>query len=133
MRLRKPLLRLQGRELVPDQFPDRGSYYRSDQFSFAKIGVPALYYRTGTNFLGKPDGWGREQIEAWEAKQYHQPSDEIDARWIFDGMVEDTQLGFYSGWMIAQATGMPTWTPGDEFEAERKAAIATAAATLPPP
>ena len=129
----KAAVALQGRELVPDQFPDRGSYYRSDQFSFAKIGVPALYYRTGTNFLGKPDGWGREQIEAWEAKQYHQPSDEIDAKWIFDGMVEDTQLGFYSGWMIAQATGMPTWTPGDEFEAERKAAIATAAATLPPP
>jgi Zn-dependent M28 family amino/carboxypeptidase len=116
----------QGRMLVPDQFPDRGSYYRSDQFSFARIGVPALYYGRGTDVVGKPEGWGRQQIEAWEAKQYHQPSDELTDDWNLEGMVEDARLGFHSGWLVAQADAMPEWNPGDEFEAARKAAIADA-------
>jgi Zn-dependent M28 family amino/carboxypeptidase len=114
----------QGRRLEPDQFPDRGYYYRSDQFSFAKIGVPALFFNTGTDFIGRPPGWGRQQIEAWEMKKYHQPGDKLDDTWNFDGMVEDAQLGFYSGWLIAQADTMPTWNPGDEFEAARKKALA---------
>ncbi len=54
----------QGRVVRPDQFPDRGHYYRSDQFSFAKIGVPALYFDDGTDFIGRPPEWGRQQIEA---------------------------------------------------------------------
>jgi Zn-dependent M28 family amino/carboxypeptidase len=116
----------QGRTLQPDQFPDRGSYYRSDQFSFAQIGVPALYYRAGTQFVGRPAGWGRAQVEAWEANRYHQPSDEIDETWTFDGMVDDARLGFHSGLLVAQADAMPAWRPGDEFEAARKAAIAAA-------
>ena len=114
----------QGRVVQPDQFPDRGHYYRSDQFSFAKIGVPALYFDDGTDFIGRPPEWGRQQIEAWEAKRYHQPGDKLDDTWNFDGMVEDAQLGFYSGWLIAQAETMPTWNPGDEFEAARKKALA---------
>jgi Zn-dependent M28 family amino/carboxypeptidase len=116
----------QGRVVTPDQFPDRGHYYRSDQFSFAKIGVPALYFDAGTDFIGRPPEWGRQQIEAWEAKKYHQPSDKLDDTWNFDGMVEDAQLGFYSGWLIAQADAMPTWKPGDEFEAARQKALAAA-------
>ena len=63
----KALAAKQGREVVPDQFPDRGFFYRSDQFNFAKIGVPALYFDTGTDFIGKPAGWGKQQIEEWEA------------------------------------------------------------------
>jgi len=114
----------QGRVVKPDQFPDRGYYYRSDQFSFAKIGVPALFFDDGTDFIGRPSGWGRRQIEEWELKKYHQPGDKLDATWNFDGMVEDAQLGFYSGWLIAQADAMPTWNPGDEFEATRKKALA---------
>ena len=119
----------QGRELKPDQFPDRGSYYRSDQFSFARIGVPALFFSSGTDVIGKPPEWGRHAIEEWELKQYHQPSDKLDGSWSFDGMVEDAQLGFYSGWLIAQADAMPTWNPGDEFEATRKKALAEATST----
>lgn len=118
----------QGRSIVGDQFPDRGSYYRSDQFSFAKVGVPALYFRTGVSFIGRPEGWGRAQIEAWEAKQYHQPSDQIDDGWNFEGMLDDARLGFLSGWAIAQADTMPSWTPGDEFEAARHAALEAVAA-----
>ncbi len=114
----------QGRVLKPDQFPDRGFYYRSDQFSFAKIGVPALYFDNGTEVIGRPEGWGKEQIEAWEATQYHQPSDEIDDSWSFEGMIEDARLGLYAGLIVANQDDLPAWVPGDEFEAARKAALA---------
>jgi Zn-dependent M28 family amino/carboxypeptidase len=116
--------RYQGRVVKPDQFPDRGYYYRSDQFSFAKIGVPALFFDDGTDFVGRPPGWGRQQIEEWELKKYHQPSDKLDGTWSFDGMIQDAQLDMMSGWLIAQAQAMPTWKPGDEFEAARKRALA---------
>ncbi len=114
----------QGRTLQGDQFPDRGSYYRSDQFSFAKIGVPALFFGDGTDVIGQPSGWGRKQIEEWELKKYHQPGDRLEANWNFDGMIEDAQLDMLSAWVIAQADAMPTWKPGDEFEAARTRAIA---------
>ena len=117
------IAQVQGRTVTPDQFPDRGFFYRSDQFNFAKIGVPALYLDTGTEFIGKPAGWGKEQHELFEEKHYHQPSDEIDASWTFDGMIEDAQLGFYVGLNVANAADMPAWIPGDEFEAARKAAL----------
>jgi Zn-dependent M28 family amino/carboxypeptidase len=116
----------QGRTLGGDQFPDRGYYYRSDQFAFAKIGVPALYFQAGTDVIGKPAGWGREQREQWEMKKYHQPGDKLDDTWNFDGMIEDAQLDMLSTWIIAQAQTLPTWNPGDEFEAARKKALAAA-------
>jgi len=112
----------QGRTVKPDQFPDRGSFYRSDQFSFARIGVPSVYLHEGTEYLGRPDGWGRQQIEAYEAHHYHQPSDQLRPEWSFDGMVEDAQLGFRIGHELAGSDQMPAWKPGDEFEAARKAA-----------
>ena len=114
----------QGRVVKPDQYPDRGHFYRSDQFNFARIGVPALYLDLGTEYIGRPDGWGQAQIEDFEAERYHQPSDEIDGTWNFDGMIEDAKLGFYVGLEIANADEMPAWVPGDEFEAARKAALA---------
>jgi Zn-dependent M28 family amino/carboxypeptidase len=114
----------QGRVVKGDQFPDRGYYYRSDQFSFARIGVPALFFSDGTDFIGRPAGWGREQIEQWELHKYHQPSDRLDGSWNFDGMIEDAQLAMLSAWLIAQADALPTWRPGDEFEAARKQALA---------
>jgi Zn-dependent M28 family amino/carboxypeptidase len=114
----------QGRVLKPDQFPDRGYYYRSDQFSFARIGVPALFFSDGTDFIGRTAGWGRQQIEEWELKKYHQPADKLDASWNFDGMIEDARLDMLAAWLIAQADAMPTWNPGDEFEAARKRALA---------
>ena len=119
----RAIVEKQGRRLVPDQFPDRGYYYRSDQFSFAKIGVPALYFDSGTDYIGKPAGWGAREKEEWEEHTYHQPSDEITDAWTFDGMIEDATVGFLSGYVAAQADAMPTWTPGDEFEATRKKAI----------
>ena len=113
----------QGRVLKPDQFPDRGYYYRSDQFSFAKIGVPALFFADGTDFIGRPALWGRQQIEEWELRKYHQPADKLDDSWNFDGMIQDARLDMLSAWLIAQADAMPTWKAGDEFEAARKQAL----------
>jgi Zn-dependent M28 family amino/carboxypeptidase len=117
----------QGRVVTADQFPDRGHFYRSDQFSFAKIGVPAVYLDTGTDFIGKPEGWGKQQHEEYEAKRYHQPSDEIEDTWNFDGMIEDAQLGFLVGLIVANANDLPQWSPGDEFEGARKTALEEAA------
>jgi Zn-dependent M28 family amino/carboxypeptidase len=113
----------QGRVVKPDQFPDRGYYYRSDQFSFANIGVPAAFLETGTDFIGRPAGWGKQQLERYEEVRYHQPSDEFDDSWNFEGMIEDATLGFWLGFMVSNADAMPAWLPGDEFEAVRKAAL----------
>ncbi len=113
----------QGRVVKPDQFADRGSFYRSDQFNFAKIGVPAMYLDTGTDFIDRPPEWGREQQEYFTDVNYHQPSDEYDPNWNFEGMVSDALLGFWTGLAIANADEMPTWNPGDEFEAARLEAL----------
>ncbi len=114
----------QGRTVKPDQFPDKGFFYRSDQINFARVGVPAVYLDTGTDFVDRPAEWGREQIEAWESVHYHQPSDELEESWNFDGMVDDAVLGFRAGLHVAQQDSMPTWNAGDEFEAARLAALA---------
>jgi Zn-dependent M28 family amino/carboxypeptidase len=114
---------MQGRTEKGDNFPDRGYFYRSDHFAFAHIGVPALSVEPGVEYTGKPDGWGKAQVEAYEAERYHQPSDEISDSWSYEGMIEDAQLGLYMGWLVAQADEMPSWKPGDEFEAARKKAL----------
>jgi Zn-dependent M28 family amino/carboxypeptidase len=118
------IAKMQDRVVTADQYPDRGFFYRSDQFNFAKIGVPALYLDTGTDFIGKPADWGKQQHAEYEEKHYHQPSDEIAADWNYDGMIEDAQLLFYVGDNVANAApaDAPKWLPGDEFEAARKAA-----------
>ena len=116
----------QGRTVKGDQFPDRGYYYRSDQFNFAKVGVPAFYFDGGTEFVGRPAGWGAEQIERYEANNYHQPSDELTPEWSFDGMVEDAQFGFHAGLIIANDDALPQWNAGNEFEAARSRALEAA-------
>lgn len=114
----------QQRTVKPDQFPDRGFFYRSDQFSFAREGVPGVYLKVGTDAIGKPEGWMKQQIVANETEHYHQPSDELRPDWVFDGMIEDAQLGLAIGYDVANSDTLPGWVPGDEFEAARKAATA---------
>ena len=114
----------QDQVVVGDQFPDRGFFYRSDQFSLAKIGVPAIYLDGGTDLLDAEPNRGKELIEEWEATHYHQPSDEINDSWIFDGMIDTSRMGFFCGLALAQDDEMPSWNPGDEFEAARLAALA---------
>jgi Zn-dependent M28 family amino/carboxypeptidase len=113
----------QNRIVQPDEHPDRGSFYRSDQFSLARIGVPALYFDAGSDFIDRPADWGLAQDAEYTEKHYHQPSDEFDPAWDLSGLVEDAQLGFWCGVIIGNADEMPAWNPGDEFEAARKAAL----------
>jgi Zn-dependent M28 family amino/carboxypeptidase len=113
----------QGREVKPDQFADKGYFYRSDQFSLAKIGVPAMYLKPGTDYVDRPPGWGREQQDHYTNVHYHQPSDEYNDSWDFTGLIEDALLGYWTGLAIANADEMPAWKPGDEFEAARLKAI----------
>ena len=113
----------QGRVVKPDQFADRGYFYRSDQFSFAQIGVPAMYLDTGTDFVDRPPEWGRDRVNEYTNIHYHQPSDEYDDSWNFDGMVSDALLGYWTGLAIGNADEAPAWNPGDEFEAARLEAL----------
>jgi Zn-dependent M28 family amino/carboxypeptidase len=115
--------KLQGRVVRGDQAPDRGSFYRSDQFSFARIGVPALYIDNGTELLGKTAEEAKALMATWDEQHYHQASDELDASWDFSGMVEDSQLAFLCGLLIANRVDLPHWNPGDEFAAARQQAL----------
>jgi Zn-dependent M28 family amino/carboxypeptidase len=109
----------QGRVVKPDQFPEQGFFYRSDQFNFAKIGVPCIYVDAGIDYIGKPADFGKAKVEEYIEKHYHQPSDEIVPEWSLVGGVEDVRLFYVVGQTIANAREMPVWNKGDEFEAER--------------
>ena len=112
------------RHIVGDQNPDKGYFYRSDPFNLATRGVPAAYLASGVEVVGKPAGWGTAQHAKYEETDYHQPSDELRPDWDLSGAVEDTQLLFYLGVKVAEGKNMPSWNPGDEFEAARKQALA---------
>ena len=112
----------QGRTVHGDPHPDRGAFYRSDMFSMAHAGVPPVAVKGGPDYVGRAKGWGDEQALDYERHHYHQPSDEYHGDWDLSGAVQDGQLQLIVGLRIANAARMPTWTPGDEFEAARKSA-----------
>ena len=99
----------------PDPHPEQGHYYRSDQFSLARVGVPAFSLDLGTEFVGKPAGWGEKAYEEYNDKHYHQPSDQFDPNWDFSGFAELARFGLRLGTRIAGLPQLPTWHPGDEF------------------
>ncbi len=105
--------------IQPDQFPLAGSYYRSDHFSLARVGVPAFSIGEGTLFEGHDAAWGKQQQEDYTAHRYHQPSDEYRPEMDFRGDARMAQFGLLLGWQAS--AGAPTaWKPGDEFETARK-------------
>jgi Zn-dependent M28 family amino/carboxypeptidase len=113
----------QGRELRPDPEPEKGFYYRSDHFNFAKQGVPALNTDSGTEFIGKPPEFGKQVREDWTANIYHTPQDVVRPDWDLGGLVEDAQLFFLVGSRVAQAETYPEWKPGTEFKALRESSL----------
>lgn len=117
------LAKKQNRTVRADALSDRGFFYRSDQFNFARQGVPAAYFSSGHDFIGRPEGWGEQQRVKWEAEHYHQPSDEVTPQWDMAGAVEDVQLFLQLGQAVGDAPAMPTWTKGDEFEGTRLEAL----------
>ncbi len=120
----------QGRVVKSDPEPEKGFYYRSDHFEFAKNGVPAFDPDEGVDFIGKPDGWGLEQRRLYTAERYHKPADKIQPDWDLSGAVQDCQLFFMVGYRIANAPQGPEWRPGAEFKAARDASL-KAAGTAP--
>lgn len=113
----------QERKVEGDHFPENGSFYRSDQFSFAKQGIPVLYINPGIDYIGQSKEWVEKRRKEYIAKRYHQPSDEYSPDWSFEGMVEDTQAAFLIGVRIANSSEMPRWNEGDEFEKIRLESI----------
>lgn len=109
-----------GRVVLPDPEPEKGFFYRSDHFEFAKEGVPALYVDEGTRFIGKPEGYGEERRSEYTARDYHKPSDELKAGWDLAGAVDDFRLLFLVGNAVAEADAWPEWKPGSEFKATRE-------------
>ena len=112
-----------GRSIVPDPESEKGFFYRSDHFEFAKEGVPALYADAGVNYVGKPAGWGLQKRAEYTANDYHKPSDDVKADWDLSGAVEDGQMLFEVGYRIAQSSKWPEWKPGTEFKAKREAML----------
>jgi Zn-dependent M28 family amino/carboxypeptidase len=104
-----------GLEITPDPEPEQGHYYRSDHFSFARVGIPAFSIAQGTNYLGKPANFGNTVFEEYNTKHYHQPSDEYHDDWDFAGMEQMADFGLTLGLDIANVPKLPTWKPGDEF------------------
>ncbi|HJR59265.1 MAG TPA: M28 family metallopeptidase [Vicinamibacterales bacterium] len=109
----------QGRTLTPDPESEKGFYYRSDHFNFAKVGVPALYTDSGVQFVGKDESYSKTKRDEYTANDYHKPSDEIKPDWDLSGAVEDAQLLFMVGYSVANADRLPEWKPGNEFKARR--------------
>ena len=110
-----------GMRISPDEHPERGFFYRSDHFSFAKAGIPSVSIAAGVDYEGKPAGWGAAQMEDYTAHHYHQPSDEYRPDFDLAGAVQlaETVLGF--GTQIANAAELPRWNPDAEFAAARPA------------
>jgi Zn-dependent M28 family amino/carboxypeptidase len=110
----------QGRTVKPDAEPEKGFYYRSDHFNFAKQGVPALYTDDGIEFVDKPAGYGMQMREKYTKEDYHAPSDEVKPDWDPSGAAENAQLFFLVGYRVANAAKYPEWKPGNEFRAVRE-------------
>ena len=110
-----------GRTLRPDPEPEKGYYYRSDHFSFAKVGVPALYADAGIDHVEHGEAWTLQQREAYVADDYHKPSDEYNPSWDLSGSIEDLHLLFNVGYALASSDDFPNWRDGNEFKSIRDA------------
>jgi Zn-dependent M28 family amino/carboxypeptidase len=119
----KEIAKIQERIALPDASPEQGFFYRGDQFSFAKIGVPCLWLSGGQDFIGRPKNWGQKNVKSWIATHYHQPSDEYNPDWDLSGCIQDLNLIFQVALKLANKEQMPSWLPGDEFEPIRLKAI----------
>jgi Zn-dependent M28 family amino/carboxypeptidase len=113
----------QGRVIRPDPEPEKGFYYRSDHFSFAKQGVPALDPDSGIDYVGKPPDYGQKVRDNYTEHDYHQPSDIVRPDWDMSGAREDLKIFFAVGYRVAEAVKLPEWKPGNEFKAKRDAML----------
>ena len=113
----------QQRTLRGDPEPEKGFYYRSDHFNFAKQGVPALDPDAGTSFVGKPAEYGKQKRDDYTGHDYHAPSDEVKPDWDLTGAADDAELLFAVGYRVANADKYPEWRAGNEFKAKREGMV----------
>jgi Zn-dependent M28 family amino/carboxypeptidase len=93
----------------------QGSYFRSDHFSLARMGIPGTSIETGSDFVGRPAGWGKEQHDEYVAKRYHQPSDEILPWFTYDGALQQLRVTVRTAVLVAEAPSQPVWSKTSEF------------------
>ncbi len=108
------------RVIRADPEPEKGFFYRSDHFNFAKRGVPALYTDAGIDHVTEGETYGRRMREEYTAERYHKPTDEYDPSWDLNGAVDDLRLLFEMGYRLAQGAEWPNWREGNEFRAARE-------------
>ena len=113
----------QGRVVRADTDAEKGDYYRSDHFEFAKVGVPAYFTRSGLDFIGQPEGYGLKLRVAYLTNDYHKVTDAVRPDWTMVGAAQNTAFLFAVGRRIATATAWPTWKPGTEFKSRRDAML----------
>jgi Zn-dependent M28 family amino/carboxypeptidase len=118
------VLATDNRTIRPDAEPEKGFYYRSDHFEFAKQGVPALYVDAGTEYIGKDPDYGMRKREEYTSTDYHALSDVIKPDWDLSGAVADARALFRVGYIVAQDPRIPEWKPGTEFKALRDSMLA---------
>jgi Zn-dependent M28 family amino/carboxypeptidase len=111
----------QGRVVEPDPMPEKGSYYRSDHFPFARKGVPSIHAGGGMEYVGKPAEYGRRIREEYIRNDYHKPSDAVRPDWDMSGAVEDLALYLRVGHELASGAEWPEWKPGAEWKPLRDA------------
>ena len=113
-------LEKQGRYVLPDQEPEKGYFFRSDHFNFAKVGIPALFGEGGYDHVEHGIEYGKEKKEEYTAQNYHAPSDEYSPEtWDMSGVIQDAQLYYNIGWRLANSTEWPQWNPGSEFKRQK--------------
>ena len=118
------VLKSENRVIRPDAEPEKGFYYRSDHFEFAKEGVPSLDTDAGIDYIGKPAGYGMQKRDEYTNRDYHAVSDEVKPDWDLSGAVQDMATLFKVGYAVAQAPDIPQWKPGTEFKARRDSMMA---------
>jgi Zn-dependent M28 family amino/carboxypeptidase len=111
--------REKGLRVSPDARPEQGSFYRSDHFPFAKVGVPSISLKEGNDYVGHTKEWGEEQFRAYNTAHYHQPSDELRDSWDFRAMIQEADIALAIGMKIANAPQLPKFNEGDEFAKQR--------------
>ena len=115
------MVRAQGIRLSPDAHPEAGHFYRSDHFSFAKVGIPSVSIGPGVDYVGRPAGWGQKQAEDWTAHNYHQPSDEYRSDFDLTGAAQLGEIVYRLGVELGNARSVPVWNADAEFKAMRDA------------
>ena len=109
----------QGRVIRPDSEPQKGRFYRSDHFEFAKVGVPGLYIKGGVIMIGKSPEYGKQKLDEYTERDYHKLTDEIKPDWDFSGAVQDLRLLVEAGLAVANGETVPEWKEGSEFKSKK--------------